>query len=157
MKSKNILYIIIFIYIIFKLIKKKYKENFNSYSFSCITNNNYSYSRDIINIKNNLETDRFISTKSFECEKLLNLYNTITCDLLKDDLNNLDIINYLEVDSTNNKINYIDNIFYVLKTTTNQLLYIISDLSEENTLIKYISPNTNLIQNLKNEFIMKFI
>ena len=158
MRHKTLLYILILIYITIKLIKKlKLKENFNLYSFKCIDNNSYSYLKEIIKIKNNLENDRFIMTKSFECEKLLQIYDIITCDLQKNELSSLNITDYLKIEYDPNKLNYINNIFSLIEIESKTLINTISNLSDDITLTRYINPNINIIQNLKNEFIMKFI
>ena len=153
-KLKIFIFILILMYFFFK----KNNENFTFYSFSCISNNDFIYIKDINEIKNHLETDKFILTKSYECQKLLNLYDVIICDLKKKkNLNSLDITKYLDVQKNKSKFNYINNIFLSLKIELEKLINEISNLSNDVTLERYLNPNVNIIENIKNEFFMKYL
>lgn len=151
----NIIIILIIFYFYFK--KTITKEKFSTYSFNCISDNKFSYIDYIYQINNNLENDRFLLNKSFECEQLLNLYDVIICDFQKDDLSSLNIINYIDIKPDSNNLNYINNIFTSLKKYSEELILNISNLSNEITTVRYINPNTNILLNLKNEFILKFL
>lgn len=152
----NLVKITIFLIIIYYFISINKKKEF-FYNFSCFDGNDYIYIQEINNIKLNLENDSLTSIKSYECLKLLEIYNTIVCDLFNKNLDELDIISLFDVEYSKNKLNYINNIFDSFKNKTEELIYQISNLSNNITMIRYINPNNNIILNLKNEFILKYI
>ena len=75
----------------------------------------------------------------------------------KKNLNSLDITKYLDVQKNKSKFNYINNIFLSLKIELEKLINEISNLSNDVTLERYLSPNVNIIENIKNEFFMKYL
>jgi len=137
------------------------KESFDPYNFTCMPQENYIYTTNIKTIKNNLVNDGYLSSTMFESEKLLNIYDTLLCDLKNVNINNvydMNIITHLEIAlDTNNIVALIDKIFNKINDTTNILINQISKVSIEETNNKYLIYNTQLLENIKQEILMKIL
>ena len=149
--------VIIFIYLLLNTFKFNY-ETFDFYNFKCISDESYIYIRNIKNIKKNLQNDRLLISKPYECNKLLDLYDILLCDLKKNDINLLEITELIEIDTNyDNKIAYINTIFEKLVLKSEDIINNISKLSVDVTNERYLTPNKIIFENIKTEFIMKLI
>ena len=150
----------IFIYLVLDLMDN-IKESFDPYNFKCMPQDNYIYTTNIKKIKNNLVNDGYLSSDTFESDKLLNIYNILLCDLKNINIDNaydMKIISHLEIPlDTNNIVHLIDKIFYKINNTTDTLINKISKVSNEETNNKYSIYNTQLLENIKQERLMKIL
>lgn len=145
----------IFIYLILQFYDS-YNENFQSFFFKCIPVNETTYMNDINDIKKNLENDGFIITKSYESIQLLNIYDTLLCDL-NNNINDMKIIEFLKLDlDFKKKENYeiINIIFENVLANTEMLLESLISVRNQENFDKYFIPNTNLLNNIKQEMLI---
>ena len=148
----------IFVYLLLDLIDytNEYFDNLD-----CLPDNNYSYVENIKRIKVNLENDGYLTTDTYESQRLLQIYNIILCDLKNLNKNNLfemKIISYLEIIINNeNTMGTIDKIFSKIRDTTNKLILNISKISYDETNDKYLRINSLILENIKQEMLMKVL
>ena len=145
----------IFIYLILQFFDS-YNENFQSFLFKCIPVNETTYMKNINDIKKNLENDGYIITKSFESIQLLNIYDILLCDLNKK-IKDMKIIEFLNLDlDIKNKKNYeiINFIFEKVLANTEMLLGSLISVRNQDNFDKYFIPNTNLLNNIKQEMLI---
>lgn len=137
------------------------KESFDQYNFNCMSQNDFIYTINIKTIKENLENDGYLSSDIFESERLLEIYDILLCDLQNLNKNNLyemKIISNLQIIvDTDNIIEFINKIFNKLNDTTTEIITKISKISYEETREKYLKLNTVILENIKQEILMKVL
>lgn len=145
----------IFIYLLLQFFDS-YNENFQSFLFNCIPKNNTTYMTNINDIKKNLENDGYIITKSYESIQLLNIYDILLCDL-NNKINDMKIIDFLNLnDNVKKKESFeiINIIFEKVLLNTEKLLESVISVRNQENFDKYFIPNTNLLNNIKQEMLI---
>lgn len=145
----------IFIYLLLQFFDS-YNENFQSFLFKCIPKNNTTYMTNINDVKKNLENDGYIITKSYESIQLLNIYDILLCDL-NNKINDMKIIDFLNLNDNEKKkesFEIINIIFEKVLINTEKLLESIISVNNQENFNKYSIPNTNLLNNIKQEMLI---
>lgn len=133
-----------------------YNENFQSFLFNCMPKNNTTYVTNINHIKKNLENDGYIITKSYESIQLLDIYDILLCDL-NNKTNDMKVIDFLNLNDNLKKkesFEIINIIFEKVKANTEKLLESIISVNNQENFNKYYIPNTNLLENIKQEMLI---
>lgn len=150
----------ILVFILVYLLLDLYDSTIETFS-NCITEDKLIYMNNIKNIKENLNKDGYLYSKSLECNKLLDTYNTILCDLKNvnnDNFYEIKIISHLNIPiETNNKIDLLEIIIDKCINITESYIDIISDISKEETEIKYKILNKQIFNSIKQEIIIKIL